>query len=280
MLTRPSNAVASGSGRAGKNANMPPTTFLTPPPLAFAHQGGGREHTENSWEAFESTVALGFGYLETDIHTSSDGVAFCLHDDTLDRTTNGTGPAKEQPWAAIAALRVDGSERPPPRLDEVLARWPDLRLNVDPKLDEAVAPLVKALREADAVSRVCVGSFADRRIKRVVAALGAQLVHSTGPFTTVRWVAGSLLPTALGRLVARTSAACYQVPVKQWFIPVVTGRTVRLAHAMGKQVHVWVVDATAEMERLLDLGVDGLMTDRPTALRDVLEARGQWPPRA
>ena len=256
---------------------MPPATFLSSPPLAFAHQGGGLEHTENSWEAFELAVSLGYPYLETDIQSSSDGVAFCMHDPTLDRTTNGSGPAKDQPWSAIAALRVDGSDRPPPRLDEVLARWPDLRINIEPKTDEAVAPLVKTLRDADAVPRVCVGSFNGRRLARVGAALGPQLCRSTAPFATFRWVVGSLLPTAVGRWVARTSAACYQVPVKQWFIPVTTRRSIALAHAMGKQAHVWTVDAPAEMRRLLDLGVDGLMTDRPTVLRDVLVERGQWP---
>ena len=257
---------------------MPPATFLTPPPLAFAHQGGGLEHTENSWEAFELAVSLGYPYLETDIQSSSDGVAFCMHDATLDRTTNGRGQASQQPWAAIAALHVNGSERPPPRLDEVLVRWPDLRVNVDPKVGESVPPLIRALRDADAVARTCVGSFSERRIKRVTDALGSQMCHSTGPLTTFRWVLGSLLPTTLGGLVARTSAACYQVPVKQWrFVPVTTGRSVRLAHAMGKQVHVWVVDEANEMRRLLDLGVDGLMTDRPTVLRDLLVERGQWP---
>jgi len=255
---------------------MPVATFLDAPPLPFAHQGGGLEHTENSWEAFEHALALGYPILETDVQTSSDGVAFCMHDPTLDRTTNGRGQAHQQPWAAIVQLRVNGSDRPPPRLDEVLARWPDLRVNIEPKTDEAVAALIRTVREADAVTRVCIGSFSGRRIAQVGAALGSQLCRSTGPLATFRWVLGSLLPTPLGRLVARTSAACYQVPVKQWIVPVTTGRSVRLAHAMGKQVHVWTIDDAAVMRRLLDLGVDGLMSDRPTVLRDVLVERGAW----
>ncbi len=258
---------------------MAPPTYLTPPPSAFAHQGGGREFTENSWEAFEHAVGLGYLHLETDVQTSSDGVVFCMHDPTLDRTTNGRGAAKDMPWTAITSLRVNGSQQGPPRLDEVLTRWPDLRVNIEPKTDEAVDPLVRAIRAADAVSRICVGSFAGKRIKRMRAALGPQLVTSTGPLATLRWVVGSLLPTALGKLVARTSAGCYQVPVKQFGIPVTFGRSVRLAHAMGKQVHVWTVDDDAEIGRLFDLGVDGIMSDRPTVLRDVLTRRGQWPPK-
>ena len=250
--------------------------FLGPPPLPFAHQGGGLEHTENSWEAFEHASALGYPYLETYVQTSSDGVVFCLHDPTLDRTTSGRGKASEQPWSAIGALRVNGSERPPPRLDEVLARWPDLRVNVEPKTDDAVAPLIRVIREADAVVRVCIGSFSGRRIKRMRDVLGPQLCTSTGPLATLRLVVGSFLPGLVGRLVARTAAGCYQLPVKQWFVPVTTARTLRLAHALGKQVHVWTIDDAAEMRRLLDLGVDGIMTDRPTVLRDVLVERGQW----
>lgn len=257
---------------------MPPATFLTPPPSAFAHQGGGLEHTENSWEAFEHAVALGFRHLETDVQTSSDGVVFCMHDATLDRTTDGRGAAKDTPWSAIAALRVRDSERPPPRLDEVFARWPDLRVNLDPKTDEVVDPLIRTIRTADAVGRVCIGSFKGKRIATLRRALGPQLATSTGPLTTLRWVLGALLPTPLGRLVARTAAACYQVPVRQWGLPVTFGRSVRLAHAMGKQVQVWTVDDAAEMDRLYDLGVDGVMTDRPTVLRDVLARRGSWPP--
>lgn len=257
---------------------MPPPTFLSPPPVGFAHQGGGNEHTENSWEALEHAIGMGYAYLETDVQTSSDGVVFCMHDPTLDRTTDGSGPAATTPWATIAALRVNGSASAPPRLDEVLARWPDLRVNIDPKTDEAVEPLVRTLRAADAVSRICIGSFSGRRIKRMRSALGPQLVTSTGPLATFRWVIGALLPGPLGRLVARTAAACYQVPVRQWGLPITFGRSVRLAHAMGKQVHVWTVDDRVEMERLFDLGVDGIMTDSPTVLREVLDGRGAWPP--
>jgi glycerophosphoryl diester phosphodiesterase len=251
-------------------------SFLGPPPIAFAHQGGGLEHTENSWEAFEHAVAVGCAYLETDAQTTNDGVVFCMHDPTFDRTTNAKGRAVDVPWSTVATFRVNGSDRPPPRLDEVFERWPDLRVNIEPKTDEAVDPLVRVVRDHDAVGRICVGSFAGKRIKRLRTALGPQLCTSTGPVATGRWVLGSVMPTFLGKLVARTKANCYQVPVKQWFVPVTGGRSVRLAHAMGKQVHVWTIDDAPEMSRLLDLGVDGIMTDRPSVLRQVLVDRGQW----
>lgn len=262
----------------GQNARMAIAAFLGSPPLAFAHQGGGNERTENSWEAFELAVeTLGYRYLETDVQTTSDGVVICMHDPTFDRTTNGKGPAVAMPWSKVAALRVNGSERPPPRLDEVLDRWPGLRVNLDPKTNEVVDPVVRVIREHDAVSRTCFGSFSGKRLKRVRAALGPQQCTSTGPLATARWALGSLLPTPLGKLVARTSAQCYQVPVKQWFLPVTTPRSVRLAHAMGKQVHVWTVDQEPVMRSLLAMGVDGIMTDSPTLLKQVFVDGGHWP---
>lgn len=272
--------VRSGArARAEAECAMAIAAFLGTPPVAFAHQGGGLEHTENSWDAFEFAVEqLGYAYLETDVQSTSDGVVICMHDPTFDRTTNGKGPATGLPWSAVAGLRVNGSERPPPRLDEVLERWPHLRINLDPKTNAAVEPLVRVIRDHDAVSRLGIGSFSGKRIKQVRAALGPQLCSSTGPLATLRWVIGSLLPAPLGQLVARTSAWCYQVPVKQWFLPVTTERTVRLAHAMGKQVHVWTVDDEPVMRGLLAMGVDGIMTDRPTLLRQVLEDEGHWPP--
>jgi len=256
---------------------MSASTFLGAPPLAFAHQGGGKEHTENSWEAFEAAVALGYRYLETDVQASSDGVSFCMHDPDLDRTTNGSGPAVSRSWPEIAQLRVHGSDRPPPRLDEVLARWPELRVNIEPKTNAAAGPLIVAVRDAGAVHRVCVASFSGRRARRVAASLGPGVCRSAGPVTIGRLVFGSVLPLVLGRVVARTSADCFELPVRKWAIPVTTRRSLRLAHALGRHAHVWTVDDRPEMERLLDLGVDGIMTDRPTVLRDLLVDRGHWP---
>jgi glycerophosphoryl diester phosphodiesterase len=272
----------SGRGRVswlGQTVGMAIAAFLGTPPVAIAHQGGGLEHTENSWEAFEFAIEeLGYTHLETDVQTTSDGVVICMHDPTFDRTTNGKGPAVNLPWSAVAGLRVNGSDRPPPRLDEVLERWPQVRVNVDPKTNPVVEPLVRVIRDHDAVARIGVGSFSGRRIARVRTALGPQLCTSTGPWNTLRWVVGALLPTPLGKLVAAGSARCYQVPVKMFGIPVTTARSVRLAHAMGRQVHVWTIDDEPEMRRLYALGVDAVMTDRPTVLRAVLAEGGHWPP--
>jgi glycerophosphoryl diester phosphodiesterase len=242
-----------------------------PGPLPFAHRGGASEAPENTMPAFAHAVGLGYRYVETDVHATADGVLVAFHDDRLDRVTDGHGVIAELPWSRVKEARVDGRE-PIPLLEDLLGTWPELRVNIDPKHDDAVDPLADVLLRTGAVDRVCIGAFSDKRIDRVVAKVGGALCHSMGPRQVAQLAAASQGLPGAGRL----RAPCTQVPVAQGRVPLVTPRFVRSAHARGVQVHVWTIDDRAEMERLLDLGVDGIMTDRPAVLRDVLEARGQW----
>ena len=241
-----------------------------PGPIAFAHRGGAGDWPENTRPAFAGAVALGYRYVETDVHVTADGVLVAFHDDRLDRVTDRTGTIADLPWSEVAAARVDGRE-PILRFDELLDAWPDLRVNVDPKHDRAVEPLAEAVRRARALDRVCVGSFSDRRLARLRALLGPGLATSLGPGGVARLRAASVgLPSG------RFPADCVQVPTGARGVTLVDRRFVAAAHARGLAVHVWTIDEPAEMDRLLDLGVDGIMTDRPAVLRQVLERRGAW----
>jgi glycerophosphoryl diester phosphodiesterase len=254
----------------------PRHAFLDHPgPIAFAHRGGAGDHPENTLVAFESAIRLGYRYVETDVHATADGVLLAFHDDRLDRVTDRRGIVARLPYAAVAVARVDGRE-PIARLDELLAAFPDVRVNIDPKHDAAVDPLIDVIRRTGAIDRVCVGSFSGRRIARVRAALGPRLCTSLGPRGVVALRGTSWRGPVLERLVRSEGAACVQVPVRQGRVPIVDDRLIRAAHRLGLPVHVWTVDEPSEMTRLLDLGVDGLMTDRPIVLRDVLAARGAW----
>ena len=237
-------------------------------PIAFAHRGAA-PGLENTFAAVDRVVALGFGYLETDVRATRDGVAVLLHDASLNRTTDRTGPVRALPWSQVASARVGGRE-PVPRLDELLGSYPDLRVNIDVKVPSAVGPLVEAVRRAGAVDRVCVGSFHDRLIPAVRARLGERLCTSLGP--------REVLALRLGAL-RRTAAGCAQVPPGLLRIRVIDPRFVVAAHGLGLPVHAWTVNDPAEMNRLLDLGVDGIMSDDAPALRDVLRARQAWQPR-
>lgn len=242
-----------------------------PGPLAFAHRGGGSEVPENTMSAFEHAVGLGYRYLETDAHVTADGVLIAFHDDQLDRLTDRTGVIAELPWSEVSKARIEGRE-PIPLLEDLLTAWPDVRINIDPKRDEVAAPLAAALLRTRTVDRVCVGAFSDKRIAHVRALTGPELCTSMGPREVARLVSTSRhLPGGGG-----VKSPCAQVPTHQGRLPLVTERFVATAHRRGVQVHVWTIDDRDEMTRLLDLGVDGIMTDRPQVLKDLLIERGTW----
>jgi len=242
-------------------------------PLAFAHRGGAAEGDENTAEAFGRAVALGYRYVETDVHATADGVPVVFHDPSLQRLTGTAGRVADLRWADLAALRVGGAGAVP-RLDDVLAAWPQGRFNIDVKADDAAGPTVEAIRRAGAADRVLLASFSDARLARIRGLAGPEIATSLGRRDVLRLRVSSLAGTR-PRLPA--SAAAAQVPVRFGRLTVVDRRFVTRAHRLGLQVHVWTIDDPAEMHRLLDLGVDGIMTDRIEVLRDVYAARGAWP---
>ncbi|GEN79118.1 glycerophosphodiester phosphodiesterase family protein [Actinotalea fermentans] len=252
------------------------TAYLDHPgPLPLAHRGFSAAEPENSMAAFAAAVALGFRYVETDVHATRDGVAVAFHDDTLDRVSDGTGRIADLPWSTVARARIAGTE-PVPRLDDLLGTWPQLRVNIDVKSAHAIGPLVEAIERTRAHDRVCVASFSDARRRAVERALSRPVTTSAGTGTAARFRVA--VATGRGRAVARALGAVdgLQVPERHQRVPVVTAATVAAAHAAGRFVHVWTVNEAADMVRLLDLGVDGIVSDRADVLRDVLAARGQW----
>jgi glycerophosphoryl diester phosphodiesterase len=251
-----------------------------PGPIAFAHRGGALEAFENTWTSFSHARDLGYRYIETDVNASADGVVLALHDPYLDRVTERSGLVRDMPWRELSTVRLnrpDGGEAIP-RLDELLAAWPEVRWNIDAKHDSAVDPLIETLRRGGAVDRVCVTSFSDRRLTRVRRALGPGLCTALGPAGVSSLRAASVLPsvvsTAVNGPLARFGAA--QVPVGRGWMPLVDRRFVTAAHRARLHVHVWTIDDEATMARLLDLGVDGIMTDRPRVLKALLERRHAW----
>jgi glycerophosphoryl diester phosphodiesterase len=250
-----------------------PKSFLDWPfPIAFAHRGAhdATDVIENTMDAFGAAVALGYRYVETDVHATADGVLVAFHDERLDRVTDRQGLIRQLPWREVRAAVV-GKDQQVPLLEDVLGTWPTLRVNIDPKHDSAVEPLVSAVERTGAVDRICVGAFSDRRVARVRMALGRRLCTAMGPVAIARLRAASCRLPA-GRFVAD----CAQVPTRQGRLRLVDERFVVAAHRRGIAVHVWTVDDETEMDRLLDLGVDGLMTDRAERLRAVMQRRGRW----
>lgn len=246
-------------------------------PLAFAHRGGA-EHPEligleNTLIAFRHAVALGYHYLETDVHATRDGVLLAFHDTLLDRVTDGRGPVAEATYDELVPSRIGGREQIP-TLADLFAEFPDARFNIDLKSDAAVPLLARFVDDRHAHDRVLVGSFSRRRLNRFRALTRGRVATSASPSEVLAF---RFLPS--GRLADRMTrgrVAALQIPHRKGPFTITTSGLVRRAHDAGKHVHSWTIDDPAEMIELLDRGVDGLMTDRTDILKDVLAARGQW----
>ncbi|MFE4172793.1 glycerophosphodiester phosphodiesterase family protein [Streptomyces sp. NPDC056909] len=242
-----------------------------PTPIPFAHRGGAADGLENTAAAFRRAAGLGYRHFETDVHATADGRLVAFHDATLDRVTDSHGRIVDLPWTEVRRARVAGSE-PLPLFEELLEEFPEACWNVDIKAAPALVPLVELLGRTKSWDRVCVGSFSEARVARAARLAGPRLATSYG----VRGVLGLRLRSYGIPAPVRPGAVCAQVPETQSGIRVVDERFVRMAHARGLQVHVWTVNEPDRMEALLDLGVDGIMTDQLEALRTVLTARGAW----
>jgi glycerophosphoryl diester phosphodiesterase len=245
--------------------------------LAFAHRGGAYhpeiEGLENTLVAFRHAVELGYTYLETDVHATRDGGLFAFHDAALDRVTEERGTVAELTSTEVRRALIGGREQIP-TMASLLEEFPDVRFNIDIKSDAAVEPLAEAVRAANAHDRICVGSFSQGRIEEFRRLVGGRVATAAGPLEVALY---RVLPLArLVDVLARRGAVALQVPRRRKGVTILSRGLIRRAHALGMHVHVWTIDDPTEMHDLLDLGVDGMMTDRTDLLRDVLVERGQW----
>jgi len=240
-------------------------------PIAFAHRGGHDVAPENTLASFRHADALGYRYLETDVHLTADGVLVAFHDPDLSRTCGIDANISEMSAAEVADARVDepgGSGHPIPLLSDLLETFPNARFNIDAKSDASVEPLAKMVHAFDALDRVCLASFQLARLRRLRELLGPTLLTNISP-------SGIVALRVTGRLRDRRPRAA-QVPTSMNGITVVNARFVENARRSGVPVHVWTINDRVEMVRLLDLGVDGIMTDETAVLRDVMVERGEW----
>ncbi|HEX9863528.1 MAG TPA: glycerophosphodiester phosphodiesterase [Acidimicrobiia bacterium] len=255
------------------------------PPVAIAHRGSRILWPENTMEAFSRAVALGYRHLETDLRITADGVLVCIHDDTVDRTTDATGPVSEFDYQTLSSLDAGfrhggalgfafrGRGVKVPTLEEVVITFPEASLVVDLKTDDLAGPLTALIDRLDLRDRLIVGSFSDARLAMFRAASGNRVATSTGATASRSW----LLASRVRRGVAGEARAL-QLPRTTRGVKVVDRRLIAAAHDRGLQVHVWTVNTQNEMVELLDMGVDGLITDRPDLLKEVLVQRGEWNP--
>lgn len=237
-------------------------------PIAFAHRGGHDVAPENTMASFEHAVSIGYRYLETDVHLTLDGALVSFHDEDLKRTCGIDARIGEMTAAEVAEARVDG-EHPIPLMADLLEAFPTARFNIDAKNDVAVEPLCDLVRAFDALDRVCLAAFELKRLKVMRSVLGTGLITNMSPVEI-----GTLLWT--GRVFGAAHRIA-QVPTSLGRLNIVNRRFISNAKQRGIAVNVWTINDRAEAERLVDLGVDGLMTDDTQMLRDLFVERGHWP---
>ena len=235
--------------------------------------------------AFQGAVDLGYRCLETDIRISSDGTLMVFHDATLERTTNGNGKVRERTAADLQQLdaghrfeRDAGAVHRDqgigiPTLEELLTTYPEAVVSIDMKENGLEVPLAALIKRLGAADRVIVGSFSGARISRFRTLTGQSVATGSGRAEMARF----LLNSRLGRPTTLT-ADVLMVPVTYGPLTLVDRKTVSAVHAALKLMIVWTIDDGEEMGSLLDLGVDGIITDRPDTLREVMKERGEGGP--
>ncbi|GAB47553.1 glycerophosphodiester phosphodiesterase family protein [Mobilicoccus pelagius] len=243
-------------------------------PIALAHRGGGGSAPENTLAAFALSTGLGFRYLESDLRLTADGRLVCFHDATLDRVTDARGPVAARTLEELRRIRVEGRETIP-TLEEALEAFPDTYFSVDLKDARAIGPLVDVLRRPGVADRLCIaGAWGGwlREVRREVPAVA----------TTLGWRSLTTL-VACARAGVRppwdiATAPFAHVPVRLGRVRVHVERVLEMAHGLGVRVVTWTVDDAPTMHRLLDVGVDAVITDRPDVLRAVFVGRDLWEP--
>ena len=263
------------SGARGSEA--PPWTssgyFPTPPPRVIAHRGLALEAPENTLLAFAKAIAVGVVHLETDVHASADGVAIISHDDDLRRVADRSVRVDQLTVAELHRIDL-GFGQNFATLAEVLDAFPDARFNIDVKSAGAIQPTVDAVRAQGAIGRVLVTSFSDAR-RRAVSRQLPGVSTSAASRASARLLAASKLRFGpeVRRLLREIDAV--QLPERRNGIHIVTGPFVRMVHSAGAEVHVWTVNDPADMLRLLELGVDGIITDRADLAMPIVLTRGR-----
>jgi glycerophosphoryl diester phosphodiesterase len=249
-------------------------TFLSGPrPRIIAHRGLALEAPENTLLAFLKALSAGATHLETDVHVSADGVAVISHDPDLRRVAGRAASVQHLTMPELRRIEL-GHGQGFCSLAEALDAFPEARFNIDVKDAGAAAPTAAAIREARAVDRVLITSFSRSHRLAVERELpGVATSPSVAEIAPALVAAKAGLSPAVRR--ALRGFVAVQVPERRGPVQVVTPRTVRAVQAAGLEVHVWTVNDAADMIRLLDLGVDGIVTDRCDLLKALVDSRSR-----
>ena len=236
--------------------------------FGFVHRGGDEEETENTIDAFKYSSDLGFVFIETDVQATKDGHIVIFHDATLKRMAGVNKSIDELTLKEINEIDLlDGGKIP--LLSEALETFPDLRFNIDIKTEDALEETIEIIKKMNFLGKTCLASFSSSRLKRIRNLAGPEACISSGQMDIFKMMCQSV-----GIGLQATISQCAQIPVKQWGVPVLTKRFIAVAKKQNKFVHVWTIDDKDRMLELIEFGVDGLMTDKPSVLKEAMIERG------
>lgn len=221
---------------------------------------------ENTMAAFAGAIELGYEHLELDLRATADGKLVVFHDPDLAPVTSSSGRIAELDASDVLQAKVWGVE-PVCLLDEVLASWPDAKLWLDPKADAAARPLIATLRRRGLLDQVCVGAFSDRRLSWFRDEFDEEVCLSMGPLEIARL---RLEASVSWRRTGRFRSQVASLPPRHSGIPLLTRSVIDYAHSLDIATVAWTIDEPAVMHELCETGIDGIITDRPHVLLDVL----------
>ena len=234
-------------------------SFLDSEFQGFVHRGDTSIFLENTIEAFQSAVSLGYLYLETDLRETSDGKIITFHDPNLKRITGANITISETKFSDIRMRRLPSREIIP-TIDELLEEFPDSFFNMDLKVNQIEEKVLKKINSHNALERVCLGSFNSKTIKKINS-LEPKILTSMGISQVIMYK--FFQKKNLSKLI--------QIPTHWKGIKVITKKFIDRLHNDGLKVHVWTINKEKEMQSLIDLGVDGIMTDNASGLIKVMK---------
>ena len=234
---------------------------------AFAHRGGANDFVENTLEAFQQSINLGFKYIETDVQATKDNKLVIFHDDDLKRMMNVNVDISSINYNELKKYKINDVYEVPTFL-ETVSSWPNIRFNIDPKSDKSAELLINELKLLDNVDRFCIGSFNSERLDKIRKAFDFKICTSMG----LNEVVNFYLLRFFG--ISKVSTPCLQLPYYRKGFKVITPNLIRDAHRFNKKVHAWTIDDPVQMNELLDMGIDGIMTDSPKLLKSEIAKRG------
>ena len=228
-----------------------------------AHRGGSIEAPENTIESFQYAIEIGSSYIETDVQLSSNGIPYIFHDDDLIRLFGKNVIFNSLHSDEIDKLMLFDKYRIP-TLEVTLQKFPDTFFQIDVKTDEVVLPTMEVITKTNSTDKVCIASFSSKRLKQVHN-LYPEICLSMGPYEVLK-----LLLASYGLYTKKVPGNCLQIPIYQYGIKLVTKRFIKYIHKVGLKIHVWTINDEDTMLKLINLGVDGIITDRPKTLKNIL----------